>query len=73
MLEKILAFTLPALVSTVTLAVDDSLEPCINGEVSRSGSFPAQSMEDRIYVYLDWQTKDPFSLFRIASRKDETA
>ena len=31
-----------------------SLEPCINGSVSRSGLFPSQAMEDEFAAYLAW-------------------
>ncbi len=72
MLEKLLAFTMPALLATVTLAGDDSLEPCINGEVSRSGDFASQVMQDQVYVHLQWQTDDPHQ-FRVAARKVQTA
>jgi len=34
-----------------------SLEPCVNAEVSRSGVFPTQEMEDQFAAYLQW-TKD---------------
>jgi hypothetical protein len=43
------------------------LEPCINGEVSASGTFPSQAMEDQIGAYLDWsaRTGRPFYLFQV--------
>jgi hypothetical protein len=31
-----------------------ALEPAINGEVSRSGLFPTQDMEEAFHAYLDW-------------------
>ncbi|MES9955790.1 MAG: hypothetical protein ABW086_01975 [Sedimenticola sp.] len=30
------------------------LEPCLNGEVSASGMFPNQKMEDQFIAYLKW-------------------
>lgn len=35
----------------------NALEPCINGEVSKSGIFPSQAMEDAFTSYLGW-TRD---------------
>ena len=48
-------------------AVDLSLEPCINGEVSASGNFPNQSMEDQVYAYLNWRSYEPYYLFAVAA------
>jgi hypothetical protein len=31
-----------------------SLDPCLNGQVSASGRFPTQSMEDEFNRYLGW-------------------
>jgi hypothetical protein len=31
-----------------------SLEPCLNGEISASGRFPTQAMEDEFNRYLSW-------------------
>lgn len=30
------------------------LDPCVNGDVSTSGRFPTQAMEDQFNRYLDW-------------------
>lgn len=32
----------------------NALEPCINGDVSKSGRFPSQAMEDAYASYLGW-------------------
>ena len=45
----------------------DELEPCINGDVSSSGNFPTQEMEDQINAYLAWKAAAPFYLFQVAS------
>jgi hypothetical protein len=60
-----LALTLAA---SATVADEASLEPCINGGVSRTGNFPTQAMEDQIYAYLDWRADEPYYLFRVAAR-----
>ena len=54
--------------STVATGDDHSLEPSINGEVSASGNYPTQEMEEQIYAYLEWQKSQPFYLFRVAVR-----
>ena len=69
MLQKSLAFVSLLLLSSATLADDLSLEPCINGDVSRTGNFPTQDMEDQIAAYLEWQVADPYYLFRTENRK----
>ena len=58
----------------VTLAkhsADLSLEPCINGEVSRLGSFPSQEMEEEIHAYLEWRARSgsPYYLFKVAPER----
>lgn len=53
--------------SAATLATDLSLEPCINGDVSRSGSFPTQEMERQIHAYLNWRSYEPYYLFAVAA------
>lgn len=32
------------------------LDPCMNGQVSTSGLFPTQAMEEQFARYLDWTT-----------------
>lgn len=58
---SLVLLSLPAL-------ADTSLEPCINGDVSASGSFPSQEMEDQIMAYLDWKPGEPYYLFNVAWR-----
>jgi hypothetical protein len=36
------------------IALQGALEPCLNGEVSASGLFPTQAMEDEYAAYLGW-------------------
>jgi hypothetical protein len=47
---------------------DLTLEPCINGAVSPSGTFPSQAMEEQIDAYIAWsgKTGQPYYLFRAA-------
>ena len=60
-------------IPAVTLAdpsdVDLDLEPAINGEVSRLGSFPSQKMADQIHAYLEWRAESgsPYYLFQVAA------
>ncbi len=37
-----------------TTATSATLDPCLNGEVSASGRFPTQAMEDEFNRYLIW-------------------
>ena len=48
--------------------LDLDLEPCFNGGVSATGTFPTQTMQDQIDAYLAWspQTGRPFYLFQVA-------
>lgn len=39
----------------------NALEPCINGEVSSSGMFPSQAMEDAFASYLSWTKHERLS------------
>lgn len=39
----------------------NALEPCINGEVSKSGMFPSQAMEDAFASYLGWTKHERLS------------
>jgi len=71
MFRTSLVLAVSLLTSTVAVATDFSLEPCINGDVSTSGNFPSQEMEDQVYAYLDWRTDQPYFLFRIASEEIE--
>ena len=53
--------------SGATAATDLTLEPCVNGAVSKTGSFPTQAMEREIYAYLDWRSYDPYYLFAVTA------
>ncbi len=63
--------TLFVLLGLVTLPVyaSDMLEPCINGDVSASGTFPTQEMEEQVHAYLDWQSAEPYYLFQVAAQR----
>jgi hypothetical protein len=45
------------------------LEPCINGDVSASGTFPTQEMEEQILAYLEWRSAEPYYLFQVAAQR----
>lgn len=53
--------------SGVAAAADLSLEPCVNGAVSRTGTFPTQAMESQINAYLNWRSYDPYYLFAVSA------
>ncbi len=59
----------PALTLADPSDADLSLEPAINGEVSRLGSFPSQKMADQIHAYLEWRAESgsPYYLFQVAA------
>ncbi len=61
-------FALPV-VTLADQSVDLALEPSINGEVSRLGTFPSQKMADEINAYLEWraQSGSPYYLFQVAA------
>jgi len=63
-----LLFALPV-VTLADQSVDLALEPSINGEVSRFGTFPSQKMEDEIFAYLEWRAESgsPYYLFQVAA------
>jgi len=73
MFRKTLFFVSLTLMSAVAFAEDSSLEPCLNGQVSASGNFPNQSMEDQLQAYLRWRDGDLYYLFRIAAGQRQTA
>ena len=58
MAHPMLPLTLALLAFSVraesSMASSHALEPCINGEVSASGLFPSQAMEDELASYLRW-------------------
>ncbi len=39
-------------------ATEAKLDPCLNGQVSESGRFPTQAMEDEFNRYLSWVTEN---------------
>lgn len=65
MMFSLLAFSVYAGEGVVSLSAID-LEPCVNGAVSESGTYPSQEMEDQIQAYLAWsqETGNPFYMFR---------
>jgi hypothetical protein len=67
MFEKVLATTLVACVSTGACATDVSLEPCINGGVSPSGTYPSEAIERGMRAYHNWRTYDPYYLFAVSA------
>ncbi len=60
---------IPALTLADPSGVDLTLEPAINGEVSRLGSFPSQKMADEIHAYLEWRAESgsPYYLFQVSA------
>jgi hypothetical protein len=67
MIFSLFAFNLMA--GETPLADAHALEPCINGEVSASGTFPSQAMEEQIDAYMRWSnlTGQPYYLFTVAN------
>ena len=59
MSRKTLAVVLFVASTTGAFASDLSLEPCINGDVSASGNFPSQAMEEQFQAFLDWRSQAP--------------
>ncbi len=68
MFRKSLTILLLALTSSAVSADDHSLEPCINGDVSRSGNYPSREMEDQMNTYRAWQASQPYYLFKVSGR-----
>ncbi len=67
MVGKTLAFALLFSSASAVLAYDSSLEPCMNGDVSATGNFPTQEMENQIRAYLEWRSDQPYYLFQVAA------
>jgi len=65
LLSSVLAFSVSAVEAST---MDPLLEPCINGGVSASGTFPTRAMEEQVNAYLAWSNKtgSPYYLFRVA-------
>mgnify|MGYP001555607750 CR=1 FL=1 len=72
MFRKTLGLTLALVGMSSAYASDLSLEPCINADVSASGNFPSQEMEEQIHSYLSWRSDQPYYLFAVASELIET-
>lgn len=66
MWDRSLSFALLVFLAGAVSASDPDLllEPCLN-DVSSSGAFPSQEMEDQIRAYLEWRSDDPTYLFRV--------
>lgn len=71
---SVLAFSVSA-AETGSFNPDLELEPCINGAVSSSGTFPTQAMEDQVNAYLAWSDKTgrPYYLFQVAGDRQSAA
>jgi len=54
---------------TIPAHASDMLEPCINGDVSASGTFPTQEMEEQILASLEWRSAEPYYLFQVAAQR----
>ena len=50
-----------------TQASDLALEPCVNGDVSQTGTWPTQLTEGNDQAQLDWQSYDPYYLFAVSA------
>lgn len=50
-----------------TQGSDLVLEPCVNGDVSQTGTWPTQLMEGNDRAQLDWQSYDPYYLFAVSA------
>jgi len=72
MFRKALILALSLFATSAAVATDFSLEPCINADVSSSGNFPSQEMEDQVHAYLNWRSDQPYYLFRVASEEIQT-
>ena len=51
--------------------VNLDLEPCFNGEVSATGAFPTQAMEEQVDAFVNWtaETGRFYYLFEVAGAK----
>lgn len=72
MFGKSVFFATCVALAGTTHAGDLSLEPCINADVSASGNFPTQLMEEQIQAYLDWRSYEPYYLFAVAANYLQT-
>ena len=60
-LSSIVLITASAWAQGVQAATDEELEPCMNGEVSATGLYVSQSVEDAMITKLS-DTKEPGTL-----------
>lgn len=68
MFERSLPLALAAVLFSAGAAASDlSLEPCINGDVSPSGTYPSATMEREIRAYLNWKSYEPYYLFAVSA------
>jgi hypothetical protein len=68
MFERSLPMALGAILFTATAgATDLTLEPCVNGDVSPSGTYPSAAMEREIQAYLTWKSYEPYYLFAVSA------
>ena len=58
---------LTLLASGAGLASDLALEPCANGAVSATGTWPTELAESGLDAKLNWQTYDPYYLFAVSA------
>ena len=73
MFRKSLLVAVFTLVSSSTFADDLSLEPSINGEVSKSGEYSTQMVEDYVNFYLRWIEEDPYDLYKASPQTAEAS
>ena len=48
-------------------AAEPNLEPCMNGNVSRTGIWPTQLPDGSAAGRLNWQSYDPYYLFAVSA------
>nr|WP_296749442.1 hypothetical protein [Thioalkalivibrio sp.] len=56
----------------VTNPAKTGLDPCLNGDVSASGRFPTQAMEDEFNRYLDWVAENNLDVTHAINPRIET-
>lgn len=55
------------LISMSTAADDLALEPCIDGGVSPSGTYPTAALERQAIGYQNWPNFAPYYLFAVSA------
>jgi hypothetical protein len=68
MFGKALIAGLALVAAGMAQATDLALEPCVNGGVSRSGTWPSEFMEGAANAQLNWQSYEPYYLFAVSAR-----